>query len=79
VTAFFVDGQSTVSVSTSEPYGGADSVTPGYELVAIRGVDVKKDQYRNSHDISLPYGVRLEADEIGKHISDVMGLPLVIR
>ena len=79
VTAFFVDGQSTVSVSTIEPYGGADHVTPGYELVGIRGVNVKEDQYRNSHDISLPSGARLEADEIGKHISDVMGLSLVSR
>lgn len=75
VTAFYVDGNSHVTVGTKQPHGGADSVDPGCEIVAIYAMTPKTD-YHSSHSIELPYGQRLEAEEIGKTISDVMGIRL---
>lgn len=75
ITAFFVGENSYVSVGTQHPHGGADHVDPGREIVAIYAMTQITD-YDRSHAITFPYGQRLKADELGKTISDVMGIQL---
>lgn len=75
VSAFFVGENSYVSVGTQHPHGGADHVDPGREIVAIYAM-TKITDYHSAHTITFAYGQRLKADELGKTISDVMGIRL---
>lgn len=68
-TAFFVGDNSKVEVYSIEPHGGADSVTPGSEVVNIVGI-------RTSHSIRFAYGRREKADDLGKLISETMQIRL---
>lgn len=78
-TAFFVEKYGSVSVWTYHGHAGADSVTPGYEMVVIQGDPSGESSSDVSHRIEFPYGQREEADKLGRHISDTMGIGLKLQ